>query len=148
MKATLLLRKDHENLQSMLQQFTSGSRKDRDAQFTQIQREIEMHSRIEQELFYPELENSALSEAVEAGRRAVAEHQSIDALAQELGELGIQHKQFQEKLQELVALIQAHLTFEEDELFEEARKVLSEYRLEELGLEMEDRRRFLQLSAA
>jgi hemerythrin superfamily protein len=147
MKATLLLKKDHENLQSMFAQFTLGSRKDKDAQFAQMQREIEMHSRLEQELFYPELENSMAPDAVQAAKRAVAEHNSIDEMLSELGKLGIQNKQFPSKMQALFETVQAHIQFEEDNVFEEARKLLSEYRLEELGLEMEDRRRFLQIAA-
>ena len=50
-------------------------------------------------------------------------------------------------MQALFETVQAHIQFEEDNVFEEARKLLSEYRLEELGLEMEDRRRFLQIAA-
>ena len=73
MKATLLLKKDHENLQSMFAQFTLGSRKDKDAQFAQMQREIEMHSRLEQELFYPELENSLAPDAFRIGEAGHSE---------------------------------------------------------------------------
>jgi len=147
MKATLLLKKDHENLQAMFAQFNTGSRKDRDTQFAEIRREIETHNRIERELFYPELENSTLPDAIEAARRAVADHDAINEMLHEIGNLGAQHKQFPSKMEALIEKVQAHVQFEEDDLFEEARKVLSEYRLEELGLEMEDRRKFLEIAA-
>jgi hemerythrin-like domain-containing protein len=41
-----------------------------------------------------------------------------------------------------------HIEREEEEIFDEARKNLPEYRLEELGLEMEDRRKILTQLAA
>jgi hemerythrin-like domain-containing protein len=66
----------------------------------------------------------------------------------ELVNIGPQHKQFAPKIQALTQRVSEHIEFEEAELFEEARKVLSEYRLEELGLEMEQRRKLLQITAA
>jgi hemerythrin-like domain-containing protein len=45
-------------------------------------------------------------------------------------------------------LVMQHIEKEEDEIFDEARKTLPEYRLEELGLEMEDRRKILLTLAA
>lgn len=148
MKATLLLKKDHENLQSMFAQFERSGPKEREAQFADIRREIEMHSQVELELFYPELANSTLPEAVEAAARAVAQHKSIEEVLHELVKLGVQNKLYAPRMQALFEKVEAHIQFDEDSLFEEARRVLSEYRLEELGLEMEDRRRFLQISAA
>jgi hypothetical protein len=41
-----------------------------------------------------------------------------------------------------------HIEKEEEEIFDEARKNLPEYRLEELGLELEDRRKILVTLAA
>jgi hemerythrin-like domain-containing protein len=148
MKATLLLRKDHETILSMLSQFNNGNRKDKDALFAEIRRELEWHTRVEEELLYPELQNSISPEAAEIAARAVADHEGIDAIIGELAALGPQNKQFAARMQALTECLQKHIAFEEDEVFEEARKTLSEYRLEELGLEMEDRRRFLQISAA
>jgi hypothetical protein len=41
-----------------------------------------------------------------------------------------------------------HIEQEEEEIFEEARKNIPEYRLEELGLEMEHRKKILTTLAA
>jgi hemerythrin-like domain-containing protein len=48
----------------------------------------------------------------------------------------------------LIEEVTRHIEKEEDEIFAEARKMLPEYRLEELGLEMEDRRKILTQLAA
>jgi len=44
--------------------------------------------------------------------------------------------------------VTSHIEKEEEEIFDEARKNLPEFRLEELGLEMEDRRKILATIAA
>ena len=147
MKATLYLRKDHESLQSALAQLLEG-RKDKDALFNEVRREIEMHARVEEEFLYPELLGSASPDAAETAGRAIEDHQTILAMLGELAGMGVQHKQFLPKIQALSDRLNEHVEFEEDQLFEEARKSLSEYRLEELGLEMEQRRKMLQISAA
>ena len=148
MKATLLLKKDHENIESRCNTLTNGASKDKDGQFAELCREIRMHLQLEQELFYPELQNSVVPSAIDAGNRAVLEHEEVDDLMRELAKLGGQNKLFSSRLAALVEKLRSHIEFEEDVVFEEARKVLTEYRLEELGLEMEDRRQILQITAA
>jgi hypothetical protein len=51
-------------------------------------------------------------------------------------------------MNDLIAQVNRHIAMEEDAIFDEARKNLPEYRLEELGLEMEDRRKILTTVAA
>jgi hypothetical protein len=48
----------------------------------------------------------------------------------------------------LISEVTQHIKMDEEEIFDEARKILPEYRLEELGLEMEDRRKILTTLAA
>lgn len=57
-------------------------------------------------------------------------------------------KNFDTKMAQLMDQVLAHIEREEEDIFDEARKNLPEYRLEELGLEMEDRRKILTLLAA
>jgi hypothetical protein len=48
----------------------------------------------------------------------------------------------------VISEIGRHIEMEVDELFHEARKAFPEYRLEELGLETEDRRNKMRVLAA
>jgi hypothetical protein len=57
-------------------------------------------------------------------------------------------KNFEAKMTQLMDQVNGHIEMEEDEIFDEARKNLPEFRLEELGLEMEDRRKILTSIAA
>ena len=146
MKATILLRNDHENLLTLLEQGINPARGN-DAQFQRIRDEIVLHSRIEEELFYSELENTSSARAHMLVNTAVAQHREIEQLLNEMAPQ-FSARKFDQQMGLLLEKLKAHLQFEEEEIFEEARQYLSEYRMEELGLEMEDRRRFLRLSAA
>jgi len=148
MKATLLLKKDHEVLQSQLNDLTDAFRKDQDPQLGELQREIGIHAQLEMEFLYPELQNSALPEAVAAAERGVADYEAIQEMLREINKMGLQQARSSSRVQTLISKVHEHFEFEEEQLFEEARKILSEYRLEELGLEIEERRKFLQMSAA
>jgi hemerythrin superfamily protein len=51
-------------------------------------------------------------------------------------------------MDDLINAVTAHIEMEEDQIFDEVRKNLPEYRIEELGLEMEERRKILGSIAA
>jgi hemerythrin superfamily protein len=79
---------------------------------------------------------------------AEEEHQTVEKLLGELACLGPQDRTFDSKMTHLIDEVTRHIEKEEGEIFNEARKILPEYRLEELGLEMEDRRKILTQLAA
>jgi hypothetical protein len=54
---------------------------------------------------------------------------------------------FETKMNTLIAEMEWHIEEEEERMFQEARKTLPEYRLEELGLEMQSRRETLKMLA-
>jgi hemerythrin superfamily protein len=78
----------------------------------------------------------------------MADHDLIDRLLDSLGQMESQDKRYHEKMTELIRVLSSHFESEEQEVFEEARKNLPEHRLEELGLEMEERRRLVTQMAA
>ena len=84
---------------------------------------------------------SLVSDAVEA-------HRAIEKLLEELSGMSPSDRTFEAKMAHLMDEVVRHVEKEEEEVFDEARKNLPEYRLEELGLEMEDRRKILTQLAA
>jgi hypothetical protein len=66
----------------------------------------------------------------------------------ELAAMSGAEPQFEAGVGALIAAVQSHVEMEEEEIFEEARKNLPEYRLEELGLEVEERKKILLSLAA
>lgn len=152
MKVTVLLRNDHEALRGMFNQFkkptSSRGQNGRKDLFNEIRREILIHSQMEQEIFYPALTGTSSARATELIAQAEQEHHSVEKLLQELNVMSAADKQFEARMGTLMDQVIEHIEMEEEQIFDEARKNLPEYRLEELGLEMEDRRKILATIAA
>ena len=152
MKVTVLLRNDHEAMKALFNQFKkpSGSRNQNGKKelFNEVRKEILVHSQMEQEIFYPALAGTASPRAAELVSKAEQEHRAVEKLIDELSAMNGADKTFDTKMDQLMEEVVQHIEMEEEEIFDEARKNLPEYRLEELGLEMEDRRRILTSIAA
>ena len=152
MKITVVLRNDHEVLRDLFNKFqkpsgtrTQASKKDL---FNEIRREILVHSQTEQEVFYAALNATSSVRAAELTSKAEQQHRAIEELLHELSGMNGSEKNFETKVAALMDAVIEHIEMEEEEIFDEARKNLPEYRLEELGLEMEDRRKILVTLAA
>lgn len=152
MKVTVLLRNDHEAVRSLFSRFKkAGGRTHNGGKkeiFEEIRRELLMHSQIETEIFYPALAATSSERAEEIVSIAMQEHGKVEKLLHEIGQMSPSDKQFEPKVLHLIDEVNRHIETEEEEIFDEARKNLPEYRLEELGLEMEDRRKMLTQLAA
>jgi hemerythrin superfamily protein len=151
MKVTVYLMRNHATLRSLFERFkmlANRTGKDRKNLFDEIHREVTLHSQMEREIFYPALQNSPSVRSAGLIDAALADHQRVERLLEGLQKTNGSHKIFQEGMSQLIEDVTAQIDREEDEMFDEARKSLPEFRLEELGLEMEDRRRILTLLAA
>jgi iron-sulfur cluster repair protein YtfE (RIC family) len=152
MKITVLLRNDHEMLAALFNKFkkpsSARSPNGKKDLFNEIRRELQIHSQMEQEIFYPALSATASAEAAALVDKAEHEHRAIERLLQELGNMNGTEKNFEARMDVLMEQVARHIEKEEEEIFDEARKNLPEFRLEELGLELEDRRKILVTLAA
>jgi hemerythrin superfamily protein len=151
MKVTVLLRNDHEAQKALFDKFkkisTARSQTGKRELVDEIRRELLLHSQMEQEIFYPALAGTPSGRAVELVSVAEEEHRAIEKLLQEVSVNG-SDKVLESKMNQLIDSVLQHIEKEEEEIFDEARKNLPEFRLEELGLEMEDRRKILLTLAA
>jgi len=141
MKVTVLLRNDHETIKSHFAKYRKPNTRNENGKkelFEAVRREILLHSQMELEIFYPALQETASIRAGELVAEARADHQKIEKL---LEAVDPQDRSFDAQMNELIEAVEGHLEMEEAEIFEEARKSLPEYRLEQLGLEVEERRR-------
>jgi hemerythrin superfamily protein len=151
MKVTVLLRNEHENLKSLFDNYKKQTTRNANGKkdlFNDIRREIMVHSQMEIEIFYPALGGTSSTTADELVSEARNEHEAIEKSLQELGNISPSDQTFETKMTAMMDAVLHHIEKEEGEIFDEARKILPEYRLEELGLEMEDRRKILTQLAA
>lgn len=151
MKVTVLLRNEHENLKSLLDKYKKPSVRNVNEKkdlFNDIRREIMVHSQMEIEIFYPALSGTSSTTANELVAAAREEHEAIEKSLEELSNINPSDRAFETKMTTIMDAVLRHIVKEEEEIFDEARKILPEQRLEELGLEMEDRRKILTQLAA
>ena len=151
MKVTVFLRNEHENLKSLFDKYKKPATRNTNGKkelFNDIRREVLVHSQMEIEIFYPALSGTSSTTAANLVTTAIQEHETIEESLQELSNMAPADRAFEAKMTALIDAVTAHIQKEEEEIFDEARKNLPEYRLEELGLEMEDRRKILTQLAA
>src|SRR5262245_40239807 len=88
MKVTVLIRNDHDAIKALFEKYqkasesrTQNGKKDL---FNQIRRELLIHTQVEEDVFYPALSTTSSVRAAELVATAKNEHDSVDALLQEL----------------------------------------------------------------
>jgi len=150
MNALKLLRNDHSELKSLFTKFdrtAKNAHEKRSDLFTQIRRELLIHSKAEQEVFYP-----AVKAFNGVGRRliseALKEHRDLDELLTQISRLKAGDRNFDEKVETLFENVDHHVEEEEGEIFQFAEKNCSEQQLEELGRQIDERKRILDQQLA
>jgi hemerythrin superfamily protein len=140
MDATELLIKDHEKVQELFAQFVR-SREDAQKKvtlFEEIKDELQMHTKVEEEIFYPAVEELPIERAKDDIERSLQDHEEVDALLDELQSLSPDDADFDGKMSELMDAVRSHIQLEQEEVFKVARAGLGEEKLEEMGREMEE----------
>ena len=146
MDATDLLIKDHENVQEL---FAQAEQAGEDAQkkarlFEKIRDELQIHTRIEEEIFYPAVADLPVDRAKDDIERSLQDHEEVDDLLDDLEMLSPDDSDFDERLAELMDSVRRHIKLEQEEVFKVARTGLGEERLKELGHEMEQLKQSLK----
>jgi hemerythrin superfamily protein len=141
MKATMLLKRDHQTISGLFREFEQLDANDTQARkdcFQRIKLELDVHTKIEEELFYPELER--FDEAADLVREARTEHQLVKDLCNDLVKLDANDPDFTAKVVVMRENVEHHVEEEEGEMFPLAKKHLSADRLEKLADQLENRK--------
>jgi hemerythrin-like domain-containing protein len=138
MDAFELLKKDHEKVSGIFEKLeptTERALKTREELFTQLKNELDVHAKIEEQIFYPAIREAR--ETHEITLEAYEEHAVVKRLLAELEKLPKDDETWGAKLTVLKENVEHHVEEEEGEMFTGARKVLSSEQIEELGARME-----------
>ncbi len=146
MDAIGLLEADHRAVEDLFKQFEAageraGAKKQR--LFETIRHELEVHTSIEEEIFYPA--SRAVDEEMVA--EAVEEHHVVDMLIAEIAQLEPSDEAFDAKMTVLMENIEHHVEEEEKELFPKVKKELGADKMRELGDQMASRKQELKQAA-
>jgi hemerythrin superfamily protein len=150
MDATTLLTQDHENVKSLFARYAELDADDSTRKqdlFDEIKTELEIHSQIEEEIFYPAVRAIRTKSAEEDVEEALEEHADVKELLGELSAASPSDDDFEDKMDDLKSSVLHHAKEEEKEMFSEAREHLAG-RLEEIGRQLEERKEALKAAEA
>lgn len=138
--AIALLKQDHETVRTLLGQFENATGARRQKLLGQIKKELEVHTTIEEEIFYPAFQQAARKkEDKKLFFEAVQEHHVVDLVMPEMND-GSSPEELKARAKVLKDLVEHHAEEEETEMFPRARKLMDRDELRSLG-EMLQRRK-------
>jgi iron-sulfur cluster repair protein YtfE (RIC family) len=143
-----LLQQDHDKVKDLLSQLmdtTNRAEKKRHELLGKIKHELEIHTRLEEEIFYPAFKQADGAEHRKMFFEAKEEHRAVEKLViPDLEGTTLTSDEFHGRAKVLKELVEHHAQEEEDEMFPKARKTLSNDELVELGQRMQQRKQELQ----
>jgi len=138
MDATALLKNDHDAVRALFRAFAEAGTDavSRRTLYKTIRQELQLHSRLEEQVFYPAVMRVRADPAREAVREALEDHHVMDGLLAELDQLEPEDASYSEKMRALQTSVERHIEEEEGAMFAQARIHLTDERLERLGRDM------------
>jgi hemerythrin-like domain-containing protein len=138
--AIAVLKADHQKVRGLLGQLeetTERSANRRQALLDRIEQELKIHTKIEEEIFYPAFREAARKQDdKKLYYEAVEEHHVVDMVLPEIKDTEPGSEEFGAKAKVLKDLVEHHAEEEESEMFPRARKILDREELLRLGDEL------------
>jgi hypothetical protein len=143
-----LLKEDHKKVKGLLAELTettTRAEKKRRQLLDKIEMEIQIHTRIEEEIFYPAFKEAGDSEHSKVYFEALEEHRAVEEMVlPDLKKTPPTSEKFSGRAKVLKELIEHHADEEEKDMFKKAAKSMSKEELGELGRQMSERKLALQ----
>ena len=135
MDAFSLLKADHRKVEELFESLEAANGKEKLRVFEEIKTELDLHTHIEEKIFYPALEKP--KQTHDLTLEAYEEHDVVKKLLQELSRSKTANEEWEAKAKVLQENVEHHVEEEENELFKKASSVLSADDIEALGEDME-----------
>jgi hemerythrin-like domain-containing protein len=148
MNAFQLLKEDHQKVDGIFKQLeptTENAVKTRQELFARLKQELDIHTQIEEKVFYPSIKQAA--ETREITLEGFEEHHVVKMLLGELEGMDVSDERWAAKLKVLKENVEHHVEEEEQEMFQKARGVLDEEQITQLGERMEEMKKSLKAQA-
>lgn len=146
MDAFNLLKADHRKVEELFEELESASGQAKMRVFQQIKTELELHTHIEETIFYPALEEP--KQTHDLTLEAYEEHDVVKKLLQELSRARTPNEEWEAKAKVLQENVEHHVEEEEGELFPKASSAVGADEIETLGEQMEAEKERKQRSAS
>jgi hemerythrin superfamily protein len=143
MDALSLLTADHNRVRGLFTRFQAAEEEKDTATMMELAAkiivELEVHTTIEEEIFYPEIKSASedIKDIVDEG---VEEHHVAKTLIEEVKGLSPEDDAWAAKMKVLIESVEHHAEEEEQEMFPQVRKALDKDGLEDMGVRLEGRK--------
>jgi hypothetical protein len=143
MDALSLLTADHNRVRGLFARFQAAEEDQDTLEMAELAlkiiAELEVHTTIEEEIFYPEVD-AAGEELHDTVSEGVEEHHVAKTLIAEVGTLNPEDDAWVAKMKVLIESVEHHAGEEEEEMFAQTRKAFDQAALEDLGQRLEARK--------
>jgi hemerythrin superfamily protein len=135
--AVSVLKVQHREVEALFRQVLDSEEvKERQALLGQIERALTIHTKIEEEIFYPAVRSLGTEEIETLIDEALEEHHVVELVLAELPRVNPREDRFVAKMTVLSELVEHHVKEEERDMFKRAQE-LGKERLEALGARLE-----------
>jgi len=145
-----LLKRDHDTVKDLFEKFESSPRTAYDKKmelFEQMRWELTIHSRVEEEIFYPALK-AFDGEGRKLVTQALQEHKQVDELLKQISRMSADDEKFDDKVLALVEDADNHIGEEEGKMFQFAKENCPAEQLQTLATDIQERKRVLERQLA
>ncbi|HWP46703.1 MAG TPA: hemerythrin domain-containing protein [Candidatus Limnocylindrales bacterium] len=133
-----MLTSDHDKVKELFREYEAAGdrayKKKRDIAEKAFM-ELEVHTMLEEQIFYPAIQEDGNREDRKLVAESIAEHDVVKGLIEELKKLDPEDEQFDAKFKVLIENVEHHIQEEEEEMFPEAQEQLGE-ELQHLGIQL------------
>jgi hemerythrin superfamily protein len=143
MNALNILKKDHSTVRSLFNKYSRAGKASHEKKleiFEQMRRELQIHTRAEQEIFYPAIKAMNGTESRKLMTDALNEHKQVDELLTQISRLKPSDTNFDESIETLFEYVDHHIEHEEGEIFQFVAENYSEEELSDIGKQIEERK--------
>jgi hemerythrin superfamily protein len=138
--AIALLTQDHDRVRELLSSLENATGARREKLLAQVDRELKVHTTIEEEIFYPAFIDAAKKKDDKTMYwEALHEHHVVDLVMPEMGE-GETPEDLKAKAKVLKELVEHHADEEEEDMFPRAKQLFDRDELRELGAALQARK--------
>jgi len=147
MNAIELLKEDHRKVEELFARVEDTPKSKHAGLFKRIKAELDIHTHIEETIFYPRLKKEA--ELKDITLEGIEEHHQAKMFLKEIPRLSEKNERFEPKLKVLMEDIRHHVKEEERNMFPKAQAIINIPEMEKLGAEMEaEKKKFKKTLAA
>lgn len=139
MDALELLKSDHDKVRSLFRQFEQAASSEDEAAQAELRdkiiEELEVHTAIEEEVFYPQVREGG-EETEDLVLEGVEEHHVVDQIIAEVRTMNPDEEAFEAKMTVLIENVEHHAEEEEEEMFPKVRASFDATKLAAMGEEL------------